>query len=264
MSTVYGLLKLFVWNSKLKLSKRMQYRFDFILGALISLAFAGIGPIFQYLIFTQTKGYPGWTLYQIILFQGVLLIWIGIRDALFADVRWTVEALVRQGGFDRLLLKPYPAIGILLADGISMGNMGALIVGTVISVISVIKLGIHIGPLQVLLFLYFFICGIVLSMAVNVLYCSINIMLIQMWRIGDFFNNLMRFAEYPADIYGDAARVIFVAVIPFAVWVYFPVQALLDRLDGFMVIGSLSCFVLFWLSLKFWGRCLKKYTSMGG
>lgn len=194
----------------------------------------------------------------------ILLIWVGIRDALFADVRWTVEDLVRQGGFDRLLLKPYPAIGILLADGISISNIGSLIGGTVISVISIIKLGIHIGPLQILLFLYFFICGIILSMAVNVLYCSINIMLIQMWRIGDFFNNLLRFAEYPADIYGDAARVIFVAVIPFAVWVYFPVQALLGRLDGFMVVGSLSCFVLFWLSLKFWGYCLKKYTSMGG
>jgi len=120
MRTIAGLLRLFIWNSGLRIQQSMEYRADFILGMIISLSFSSIGPVVQYLIFTQTKGYPGWTAVQIVLFQGVILFWVGIRDMAFGQLRSIIMDIFRKGDFDRFLLKPYPPIGILLSSSFSL------------------------------------------------------------------------------------------------------------------------------------------------
>ncbi len=264
LKTLGGLLRLFYWNSKIRVARSMQFRFDFFAGLIVSLILSSIGPVVQYLIFTKTNGYPGWNLNQVILFQGILLFWFGIKDMLFGDVRNQVESMVRKGEFDRLLLKPYPPIGILLSSGFYYYGIGSVIAGLAVMAYSINKLNLSIGISQIGLFILFLFCGIVLYMAITVIYCTIVIMIIFMGRIGEIIDKLLRFSEFPAEIFSPVTRLIFITVIPFAVWVYFPAQTLLNRLDAKAFAGAASCFVLFALSLKLWNVCLKKYTSAGG
>lgn len=264
MRRILRLFELFIWNSRLAVARNMEYKFNFVLGSFISIVFSSIGPVLQYLIFTQTKGFPGWNLDQIILFQGVLLIVLGLRTLFFGELQDFVYRLVRRGDFDRLLLKPYPPIGIILASGFSMNSLGSILGGIIITVYSTLKLDLHVGVVQLGLFLIFIAAGLALFMALDVLFSCIVIVLVQMGRLNEFFNFIARFGEYPLSIYPNALRLAFITVVPFAVWVNIPAQLLLGSLDVYMLYSLVFCFAFLFVCLKVWGLCLRKYTSAGG
>lgn len=258
------LFKLFFWNCKMGISRSIEYRFDFLLGMFVSLIFSSIGPILQYVIFTQTKGFPGWNLDQIILFQGILLFVLGMRRMAFGGLPGYVNRLVRRGDFDRLLLKPYPPIGVILVSGFNLDSIGSIIAGLSIAIYSILKMGIHIGIIQILVFLLAIVFGIILFMGFQILYTSIVIMLVQIGRLDELLNNILRFGEYPISIFSRTLQTALVTVIPFAVWVNIPANALLNNLDYTISITFIFSLVFFFLNLKIWNLCLRNYTSAGG
>ena len=85
---------------------------------------------------------------QIILFQGVLLLALGIRNTMFGEIREVVDELVGNGNFDRILLKPYPPIGTIMASGFSIQHTGTFLTGVVLVIYLALKLGISIGIAQ--------------------------------------------------------------------------------------------------------------------
>ncbi|EPR13489.1 ABC transporter permease [Ruminiclostridium papyrosolvens] len=264
MLKLLKLFKLFIWNSKMDISRSMEYRFDFILGTVIGLAFSSIGPILQYLIFTQTKGFPGWNLEQIILFQGILLFTSGIKGMIFGSLPYFVTGIVRKGDFDRLLLKPYSPIGIILASGFRLNNIGPLLSGAFIMVYYIVKMNLHIGIVQIAIFILAIVFGLILFMGYEVLYSSIVIKLVQIGRLDELMNSLLRFGEFPINIFSKTLQTALITVIPFAVWVNIPANALLNRLDYTIPITFVFCALFFYVSLKIWNQFLKKYTSAGG
>jgi ABC-2 type transport system permease protein len=242
----------------------MEFRFDFLLGLFVSLTLSAIGPVVQYLIFSKTNGYPGWNINQIILFQGVLLLWLGIKDTAFGDVRNLVQNLVRKGEFDRLLLKPYPSIGILLTSGFYYYGIGSVIAGIIVIIYAMHKLQLMISFEQLGLLILFLISGLLLYMAILVFYCTMVIMFVFTFRLGEIIDKIFRFAEFPLEIFPNMTRIIFITILPFAVWIYFPTQILLGRLELKGLIAVAFSLLLFWSSINIWNFSLKKYTSAGG
>jgi len=242
----------------------MEYRFDFILGTIMNLIFSSVGPIFQYLIFTQTKGFPGWDLGQIILFQGVLLFVLGLKNTIWANLPQYVTRMVRRGDLDRLLLKPYSSIGIILASGFSPDEFGAIIAGIILMVYSVFNLNLHLNILNVIMFIVFISFGLLLFMAMNIIYTCVVIMLVNIGRLNEIMEAFSRFGQYPLDIYSKILRGVFMTIIPFAIWVYIPSKILISGLNANMLYSLAFCILFTALSLKLWGRCLKHYTSGGG
>lgn len=264
MDTAFGLFRLYGMNVKLGVSRAMAYRFDFVTGLLTSILFSGTAPFLQYIFFTQTKGYPGWDLKQIMLFQGLLLFWLGLRELLFGDVRHVAESLVRRGDFDRLLVKPYPPLGVLLCSGFNLKGIGATLSGCLLTGYAMIRMKLVPGAGQLALFALMLAGSIVTYMAVTTILCTIVIMLVQVGRVGELFDRILGFGDYPVNIYPKLLRQAFLTIFPFAIWAYIPAQIFLDRVDAgayYAIAGSVAAFLF---SLWLWNRSLRKYTSAGG
>lgn len=264
MSILVDLLRLFYLNSKMKVLKGMQYRFDFFLGLFVAMVLSSVGPIIHYLIFIKMKGYPGWNLDQIVLFQGMLLLWLGTKDLLFGEIYGNMETLIKGGGFDRLLLKPYPALGIIMVDGFYYQGAGTVIAGLVVLLISIKRLALTLSLWQIGAVVVFFCCGIILYMAVIVIYCAIAITIVHMGRLSQIFDRLLEFSRYPVEVFAPWVRLIAVVIFPVALWSYFPTQTILNRLSAVALISIFSCLLVFFLSIKFWQLSLNRYTSAGG
>lgn len=264
MKIAIGLTRLFIRNSQVRIQREMEYRANYITGVSISIINAIIPAVFQYFIFTQTKGFPGWTLYQIILFQGVLLLALGIRNTMFGEIREVVDELVGNGNFDRILLKPYPPIGTIMASGFSIQHTGTFLTGVVLVIYSALKLGISIGIGQLLLLILSLICGLIFFASLNIIYCSVMVMIIHMGGIWDMFQNILSIAQYPKEIFPKLAQTVFVAIAPFMIIAYFPTRILLGNVDMTLIYAFISSLIFLFGSIVLWNRCLKKYTSAGG
>lgn len=242
----------------------MAYRLNFFLDSFISLFLSFIGPLLQYLIFSQTRGFPGWDLNQIILFQGLLLFHLGLRNSMFGSLHFFVMDLVRKGEFDRLLLKPYPAIGVILASGFNPRSMGSILAGGIIIVSSVITLKLEITPFTIGLLIVLTLFGLFLYMGFEIIYSSAVIVLVHLGRLYDILHLFTRFGEFPLEIFTRALGIFFITAVPMAIWVNFPARVLLGR-GSINIVYSLGFSIVFFsMALLLWRACLKRYTSAGG
>ncbi|CAM4432827.1 ABC transporter permease [Paenibacillus tarimensis] len=264
MDSLYGLARLYFWNMKISLQKMMVYRFDFIASLLVSILVSGIGPYVQYLYFTRSNGYPGWTLNEMFLFQGLLLLWLGLRDLLFGDIRGYVIKFIRSGDFDKLLIKPYSPVGVILVSGFSLSGIGPCSAGMVVLLVAWSQLNLTLCWETVVLLIVMFISGLLLYLAIIIMFSAITIMLVQMNGIGLIIDRLLGFADYPVDIFPKAVQTVLLTALPFAVWTFYPTQILLGRSDIGMWVASASSLIVLWISLQCWKRCLHHYTSAGG
>jgi ABC-2 type transport system permease protein len=242
----------------------MQYRFDFLIGVLVSLFIAFAQPVIQLLFYRGVNGFEGWDIEQIIVFQGVMMVWIGIKDTMFGRVRSDVQTMVRDGSFDRLLNKPYSPIVLIFSGGFNFLGIGPLLAGLVVLFYSLSRNNISLSFLEILIFMVFMISGLVLYMAILIVYCSVLIHLLSMNRLEEIMDKFMRFSEYPLNIYPAAAQWMLTLLLPLALWIYYPAQTILHRFDKTSIISIAVSIVLFFASIKVFDVSLKKYASAGG
>lgn len=184
---------------------------------------------------------------------------------LFGKVFNEMMNLVRKGDFDRLLLKPYPSIFLLLANGFQLNSVAPTLAGITIITIYMIKFNLAISVAAIPLILLVIMAGLLLYVAMLIILCSLTISLVQLGRLWDVFQKVISFSEYPVSIYPKMLRTFFSFIIPFAIWINYPAEILLSRFDYLSVfIAVASCLVLFVLSNLVWKACLGKYTSAGG
>lgn len=264
MKKVATLARLFVWNSSLSISRNIQYRFNFLAGTVITVLFSLIGPLVQYLLFTQTKGFPNWDLNQIILFQGVLLLTVGLKNTLFGNTKNQFIGLIRNGDFDRLLLKPFSPVGLLMATSFTMEGVGTLVAGMAIVVYAMIKLNIVVSFWAMVLFGICIIAGLLFNAALDIIHCSVIILTVADGGVQGIMNAYLRFSEYPLEIYPKYIQLLFITLLPLAIFIYYPAQALLGRVDLKLLYCFFGVMVFFALSLRLWNSVLKKYVSAGG
>ena len=129
MNTWRDFFQIFIWNSKIKLARSMEFRADFITGIITTIILACGSLIFQYFLYTNTKGFPGWTYDQILLFQSLFLLVTGLRNSLFGDVKQVIDNCVFQGQFDRLLLLPAKPLVNIFSSGFNYTNVGTVFIG---------------------------------------------------------------------------------------------------------------------------------------
>jgi ABC-2 type transport system permease protein len=251
-------------NSKIKLARAMEFRADFILGVFSTFTFSCTIPLVQFLIYTRTSGYPDWSFAQILLFSAMLLFWSGITETAFGEIKYSIQDKVKTGSFDRLLVLPYPAIIMILTKGFNYRSFGTMLAGAIALVYSILNLGIVVQWWQILLFFCFLVIGLLFYISLLILYCTLCLAIVNMMRLKDIFDKLVSFSFYPAEIFGGVFKFFYLIIIPVAVWIYFPVQILLHRLDIYMLYAMLISILLLFLSLILWNLRIKKYTSAGG
>jgi ABC-2 type transport system permease protein len=82
------------------------------------------------------------------------------------------------------------------------------------------------------------------------------------WSILD---TVFEFTRYPLTIYGGFLQFVLTFILPFSLSSFYPVEALLGRLNMWLLVpitGASILFVLF--STMMFKLGLKKYTSAGG
>ncbi|HEX9059068.1 MAG TPA: ABC-2 family transporter protein [Clostridia bacterium] len=258
------ILNLYAFNLKNILSRHMQYRFDFLFGLIVSILISVVQPLIQLVFYSGVNGYEGWSFKQILIFQGTLMIWIGLKDTLFGRIRDDVQTMVRDGSFDRMLNKPYSPLVLIFCGGFNFLGLGSLICGTGFLAYSIRMNGIGFGIPELLLCTVFMASGLILYIAVLITYCSILIHLVSMNRLAEVIDKFLRFSEYPLNIYPASAQWVLTFILPLALWIYLPSQAILHRLDKTSVLSIFVSFILLFLSIQFFKISLSRYKSAGG
>jgi ABC-2 type transport system permease protein len=241
----------------------MAYKSAFFLKVIGLFLGDAIIPIVSALIYQVSAGIPGWNIYEFILFQGTLIIVIGLWHTLFASLLGETITSVKEGTFDKVLLKPFPSLAYLTAMKFDLEGIGEVLAGIIIVGFAFVKLDLSFSIIP--LYLLFILLGALFEYSLTIFAASFAFIFVKTWRLYEFISALEKFGRYPLGIYNEALRLILTFFIPVAIASYYPASVILGKET---LVASLSAtipvVIFFLLSLLCWKYAMKKYGSAGG
>ena len=256
--------KLYLEFAKQNIKVMLEYRTDFIIGALSTFVSQLTGIIFIWLIFENIGNIKGWSFYEISFIYGLLTMSKGINHVFF-DNLWVLGVqYIKEGKFDLLLLRPISSLFHLLANKIQQDGFGSLIVGIILTVVSINKIGIHMGIVDILLLIIFVLSGSGIFFAINLITATTSFWFIEstpfIWSV--FMTN--DFALYPMDIYNKYIKILLTWIIPYGFASFYPASYFLNK--GYAQLSLLSpivAIILCIIASRVWKFGLSHYESVG-
>lgn len=256
-------IKSFGLGLKLAFAERMAYRADFFICMGIMFFLELFFPIVSMLIYRAGVSFPGWSLHETLLIQGIFILAKGIGFPLFTGMFFNILWSARTGRLDLLLLRPQPVLFTATITAFNVHDASKLLSGLLITSIALTGLPAP-SALQWVKFFFLFLLSIAVIFTFFVLMAVFAVRFVGADRIVDFIEPVSQFGLYPRNIFSKPVKIIASNILPLAMIGYFPAATLLGK-DSQGILGTLlTAAVFIVLSLVLWSGTIRKYTSAGG
>lgn len=247
------------------MKKLMEYKVDFLTGAISFLLGQVIQIAFLSIIFSQIPNLIGWEFNEILFIYGFSLLPKGLDHLLF-DNLWSVGYfIVRKGDFDKYLTRPINSLFYVIAEKFCVDAFGELLIGLVLVVYSVIQLRLTISWYMIPLFIIAVVFATLIYTAIKIATSAIAFWTKASGHITHMFYMTNDFSKYPTTIYNKFVRIVITYIIPFAFTAFYPASYFLTGENPLFCIGGtvVASVVLFSLAVFIWNKGIKAYESAG-
>ena len=125
-----------------------------------------------------------------------------------------------------------------------------------------------LGQLSVLtsiglvLYLILILNGLILAVAFDIFVLSMAITTYEVDNTLTIYRDLSSLGRVPVDLYREPLRFFITFVLPVGIMITFPVKALIGLLNPLVIIISIVVTLVFFrLTIVFWDRALRSYSS---
>jgi viologen exporter family transport system permease protein len=260
-------LALSMWVASVR--SELQYRANFLIMVLMGIVYQCTGFVFIWVVLSRFQAIAGWTLGEVAFLYGLRLLMHALNGSVTGGL-YSLEWQVRQGDFDRYLVRPTPPLLQLLCHQVHISIFGDLLGGIVLFVAATSLVTVDwTGPALLYLVLAI-IGGALIEMALRVLFSALSFRFLSanafMFLLDTIFSN---FSNYPLKIFGSVLEFLLTFGLPLAFMAYFPTAVLLGRtgelsVSPFFAYGAPAVGVM-WLvaALLFFQRQMRHYQSSG-
>lgn len=256
-------ISLYLSFLKISLKEILIYRIDCIAGIFSQLVVQAVSLIFIFIVFQNTENIAGWNFEQIVLLYGVTRISIGIQGYCFDGLYDIGPKYIRNGEFDKILLRPVHPLISIIGDSKEFGAIADFIIGIGITIYMLIRLSIPITVLLIAEIIFFGIVGALIIGAVCTIFSISSFWTYRSNEVIWSFYRMYTFTEYPIDIYNIFIKVLITVILPFAFVAYYPTMNYLG-LNNYMIYLSPVIAIILWIiAVKLWNLALNKYRSTG-
>jgi ABC-2 type transport system permease protein len=224
-------LKLYARLISASIRSKMQYKLDFIGATLIQATMSMYDFLFVAAILWRFRFIHGWSIYEVGLLYAISTIGWGVYRV-FCNELETFEIYIVSGAYDSVLIRPWPALLVLLSRNLDLSRVTWVIQGLAVGAICVPPLMrsgalTWFGLAQVLLACLW---STLICAAVGLATAAAAFWIVRIEELQVFTQNAPRTAAlYPLEIYPQWLRTALLTVIPFAVGNYLPVVYILGK-----------------------------------
>ncbi len=260
---MFRYLKLYIAFIEQNIKSILEYKADFLVGVFSTFLIQATTFLSIWVIFQNVNEIKGWSFYEIALVYGLLSTCKSFFGLLMGPL-WDFGYFIKQGHFDRIMLRPINPFFHLISSKIHHHNLGELAVGFAIIIISFINLGVKFGILDFLMLVVFIISGTVIFCSIMIITAAASFWLVQSKAIIWSVFETSSFALYPTKVFNKFIGVVFTWIIPFTFVSFYPANYFLRKeYYGYSFMAPLVAAVVMFLAMKIWNIGLKNYTSTG-
>jgi len=248
-------LRVFLTFARNSLVRDMTFRANFLIDSITSMAWVLLNVVFYLLVFRYTKSIgdnTGWGRYEFYVFFATGLFINSLVQTFFMTNVDELTDLIRTGGLDFILLKPIDTQFLVSLRRVEWSSLSNLAVGLVMLGYALVRLAYMPGPVQVVLYLVYVVCGVAIYYSLMIALASATVWMGRNLTLYDFWFYITTFSRYPMEIYtgplGRPLRQFFTFIIPVLVVVNVPARVLVWPLAaqkwplaGFTILAAGAC-----------------------
>ncbi|MBU5354450.1 ABC-2 family transporter protein [Paenibacillus barcinonensis] len=245
---------------------RMQYKFNFVLGAILAALIQISEFLMVALVLHKFGAIKGWSLYEI----GYLFAIMTLSKTLYRTFGNEVHHLEKYlvgGELDQLLTRPMPVLLALLPQNFRL-MVGEVLQGGFIlcwSLAGMMNSG-QIGWTVIPLSLFVIVTGAIILFSIGLATATLGFWTTRIEELQVITEDAARTAaQYPLTLYPKWMSSLLLTVIPVGFVNYVPALYLLRGEGGVWVLALIAAIALLCLaaSLRFWAFGMTKYQSTG-
>lgn len=262
-------LRLYLRYLGISIRGQMQYRASFAMLSAGIFVTTGVEFFGLWALFDRFGSLRGWGLAEVALLYGMANTSFALAEAA-ARGFGTFHLMIRQGSFDRVLLRPRSTALQVAGREFQLVRVGRFCQGLVVLLWATFALNLAWSAAKVVLAAAAILGGACLFSGLFVLQATLAF-----WTIDtlEIMNTLtsggVETSQYPLSIYRDWFRRFFTFVVPLACANYFPALAILDRPDPlgtplwFQWLSPAAGCLFLVVALQIWKLGVRHYRSTG-
>ena len=226
--------RVFLVFARNSLVRDMTFRSNFIIEAVTSIAWMMMNLAFYVLIYSYTSNIAGWDKYQFFLFLATGLFINSLVQTFFMTNVDELSDQIRTGALDFALVKPIDAQFLVSLRRVDWSSLGNFFLGGVLAVYALLHVGYLPGPVQIVLYPVYVLCGAAIYYSLMIAMGSASVWMGRNLTLFDFWFYVTTFSRYPMEIYngpwGTPLRQAFTFLIPVLIVVNVPARLLVRPL----------------------------------
>ncbi len=256
-------MKLYGKYFAMHLKALMEYKTSFLLTCIGQFLVSFNVFLGMHFMFRRFSNVQGFTYNEVLLCFGITLMEFSLAESVARGFD-TFDSMIRQGEFDRVLVRPRNEILQVLGNRIEFSRVGRILQAAAMFIygFSVSQVRWNFGKIIAVLFML--VGGTVVFTGIFLIYAALCFFTIEGLEFVNIFTDGAReYGKYPVSIYGKRMLLICTFVVPYALIQYYPLLYLLDRGKPYYLFLPLAACLFFLPCFLLWKLGVKHYTSAG-
>lgn len=257
-------LRLYFHYISIVIRSTMEYKASFLLTAmgqfLVSFnVFLGI--YFLFARFSEVKGY---TYSKVLLCFAIMLMEFSLAEC-FARGFDSFSGIVREGQFDRILVRPQSPVLQVLGSKFELSRIGRMFQAVVMFLYGISHSNILWTWDKALTVISMLFGGTLLFVSIFLIYAALCFFTLDGLEFMNVLTDGAReYGKYPIDVYGSRIMKICTYIVPYTLVQYYPLQYLLGRTDNpIYALYPFGTIVFALISYGVWRFGISHYQSAG-
>lgn len=245
---------------------RLEYKTDFIVGAIVAVFSHSVALIFIDVLFAR-KGISlnGWSRAEVMFIYGFSILPHNLFSTFFRNLYSVGSMYILDGHLDRVLLRPLNPLFQVLMEKIAVERVVGFVLSGAIMAYAGAQMDMSWTAGRILMVLFFAFCGTFIYGGVFTILASLSFWMPSRIGLMAPVYNLMAFGKYPVTIYNHLLQAVLTWIIPFAFVAFFPCTLVMGR-SGFLFYAMLTPAVAaacMGAGYRVWSLGVRKYESTG-
>nr|WP_275451309.1 ABC-2 family transporter protein [Sorangium cellulosum] len=254
--------RLLATQLRVSLALGMQYRWDFLLGAVMTVIWTLVGLVPLHIALAARPPVHGWTYERALVVVGWFTLLKGILEGAVNPSLISVVDQIRKGTLDFTLLKPADAQFLVSTARFEVRKVVDAAAAAAIFVVAFTKMGRAPAPFDLALSLCLLVTATLVLYSICILVISAAFWVVRLDNLAYLFNSLFDFARWPVTIFNGFWRIAFTVVVPLALMTTYPAEAMLGTIaPRTAVAAALGALAFGAVGRAVWKRAIGRYTS---
>ncbi|BBF93483.1 ABC transporter permease [Blastochloris tepida] len=212
----------------LHLKVMLQYRADFVMGAVGQIIYTLLSVAFIGAVMMPGTALDGWRFWDVMFLLGFGDVAFGLSAILFFRVFLSFESVyIIQGRLDQLLLQPLPVLPALILRNIDLNHLAVVIKGLVVVAVAAHMLDLAWSAARLAEFALLAASAATIYGGLYIAFVSLGFWFRRRASLARPVLSLNYLTQYPLTIYPGPVQVLLTFVLPLGLATFYPAQSFL-------------------------------------